>query len=171
MNEIIGNCQKSVLENWAFIATIAVPVIAILAGAVAVWQIIASAKAQRRSTAYALYQQYLTLAMENPEFAHGDQIEITKFSDRYRKYKWFVSSMLLCFEEILISCPKESDWENNIRSQLSRHTWHLYKSHSVNSGHWKKDLMRLIDMEVEKSSYRGHISSKGSGEICFKLAN
>jgi len=172
MNRIVAVCEKSFLENSAFIGTVAVPIIAIVAGAIAIWQVISNAKSQRRSAAYASYHQYLTLCMENPNLAFGVQGNIVTNLDEYAKYKWFIATMLLCFEEILISCPREKDWTATINSQLRRHVWFLSKSSSVSSGHWKSELHNLIkDQEriVESQNLASRDAVKEHGEICFKL--
>jgi hypothetical protein len=172
MKEILSNCEKGTLENFAFIGTIIVPIIALFAVGIAIWQIRSNAKVQRRSMAYSLYQQYLSSAMENSKFAYATKAVILENEEGYSKYKWFVASMLLCFEEILISCPNEPDWIATINSQLRRHSWHLSQSSSVRAGHWKGPLARLIRDQVElfqNGTFGARDLPKQSGKICFRL--
>jgi hypothetical protein len=174
MKEFIESCEKGLLENLAFIGNIAVPIIALIAGGIAIFQIISSANSQRRSTAYALYAKYLSLAMENHKFAYGVESEIRENVNDYAKYKWFVATMLLCFEEILISCPKESDWIETINAQLRRHSWHLSKSSSIRNGHWKRPLKILIEVQIsifENTQFASRDLPKTTKEICFKLSS
>jgi hypothetical protein len=174
MKEVMNFCDKSTLESFAYIAAISVPIIAIIAGIIAIWQIISSSKVQRRSTAYSLYQQYLKLALENHNLAFATEELKFKNTDEYAKYKWFISSMLLCFEEILISCPKESDWIATINSQLRRHSWHLSQSSSIRAGHWKGPLSKLIYAQIKlfDDEKRGKRDvPRERGEICFRLTS
>lgn len=166
------NCEKTLLENLAFIGTIVVPIIALLAVGIAVWQIRSNAGVQRRSTAYNLYQQYLTLAIQNPDIAYGSEKLITMSRDDYAKYKWFVASMLVCFEEILIACPNESDWVATIDAQLHRHSWHLSRSSSIRAKHWKQPLLRLVHNNVllyQRGEFGTRDSPKDRGTISFRL--
>ena len=168
MNEIVQNCGKGMLENLSLIANISVPIIAVGALIVALFQIKSNAAVQRRAVAYNLYHQFLSLAMENHEFAYGRKEEIEKISGGNAKYRWFVSVMLLCFEEILVSCPSEEDWLATINSQLERHAWHLATSSSVRKQHWKGPLNRMIHAHIANFAKRDVI--KDPGEICFKLS-
>ena len=60
-------------------------------------------KAQNRNNALQSYGTYLKVAFDNPEFARPDDWEKIK-NDRaaYKKYRWFVSIMLLAFEESIL---------------------------------------------------------------------
>lgn len=172
MKEILVGCEKGFLENMAFIATIAVPVIALLAGIIAILQIKSSVKTQRRSTAYDLYQNYLSSALQNHVFAYGDKKAIMQNAEELAKYKWFVTGMLICFEEILESCPTESDWILTIKSQLRRHAWHLSNSSSIRAGHWKRNLAILIQEQIkifENQEFGVRDAPKDPGKISFQL--
>jgi hypothetical protein len=79
---------------------------------------------QNRNSALQSYGGYLKLAFENPEFARPDDDwdEISKSPARFRKYRWFVSIMLLAFEEIINFDPTDPEWELAILWQLRYHT-------------------------------------------------
>lgn len=138
-----------VLQNFANIATITVPIIAVVAAFLAWRQIHSSSLAGRRATAFQIYHQYLVMAYENPTLAFPRLERIVGDAKQYDAYRWFVATMLLSFEEILYVCPNEEDWKRTITDQLNRHWWHLEDSHSA-AQHWKPALMRLI-AEVKKS--------------------
>lgn len=129
--------------------TAALPLLAIVAAIIAIWQIRSNAAVVRKATAHGIYHQYLKLALEHPILAYGKKSEIEKNLDEYGKYKWFVANMLFSFEEILLTNKNGTDWEATISSQLRRHAWHLSVSSSVRDGHWKKELKDLIDSAIQ----------------------
>lgn len=137
------------LEDFAYIATISVPFIALIAAAIAWIQIRATSRATRRSMAYQIYNQYLMMAYQNPTLAYPRSEKIIRDANQYDAYRWFLSAMLLAFEEILYVCPDEKDWKETISDHLNQHWWHLETSRSA-ARHWKPALSRLI-AEVRKN--------------------
>lgn len=84
---------------WGDVATWATVVIALLGLGGVWWQIRAGRLAQREATAYAVWTQYLHLAMEHPVMAAGCAESISS-TDRER-YEWFVSILLFGAEQVL----------------------------------------------------------------------
>ncbi len=127
----------------ANIATCAAAIIAIIAAFIAYHQINISRQETRKSTAFNSYNQYLLLCINNPEYAEG----MGKPSQRtveYSKYRWFVSTMLFSFEQILDVQPEDKEWEKTILSQLKRHKEILISSRTVNEKEWSDELHILI---------------------------
>lgn len=137
------------MEYAVQVSTIAVPFIALVALAVAIWQIKAGRNAAQRAAAYTIYQAYLRLAMDNPAFSSPDKEKIMSNDELFSRYKWYVSNMLLSFEEILLISPHQTDWETALKSQLKTHSWYLPISSSVQRGDWKPVLMSLISEVTE----------------------
>ncbi|MGI2198599.1 hypothetical protein [Shewanella baltica] len=128
------------------IITAAVAVIALF---FAWYQVRAARKESRRATAYAAYDNYLKLCLDNQSFAMGTESEIKNDDKNYLKYKWFVTNMLFAFEQVLEVCKDDPTWEKTVTSQLRRHKWHLEHSKSVQRKEWSEKLIDLILKVVE----------------------
>lgn len=138
-------------DLWVKWATILMPFIAFFALCVAWYQLNSSRHESRASTAYAIYQQYLSLCLENPMLAKGDRKIVSRDDETLSRYKWFVSNMLFSFEQILRVASEDSDWKVAIKHQLSRHIWHLSDSGTVKRREWSDELMELIDSAVTEA--------------------
>ena len=125
------------------IITAAVAVVALI---FAWYQVRAVRKESRRSTAYAAYDSYLKLCLDNQSLARGVESEIKKSDDNYSKYKWFVANMLFAFEQVLEACKDDPTWEETIKHQLQRHKWHLEQSGSAKRAEWSKELKSLFEI-------------------------
>jgi hypothetical protein len=140
----------SIVEIIEKISAPIVAVIAYLALRAAKTQIAASSRDQQRATAYESYREYLKLCIEYPDFALAKRGEFYADLSKARQYKWFVSSMLISFEEILYVCPGETDWKSAIEAQIFLHRHHLKNSSSVRRGDWKPKLMEIINEQIIK---------------------
>lgn len=102
----------------------------------------------RSATAHSLYHQYLNLCIEKPNFANGmDKPEGR--CEEYGKYRWFVSSMLFTFEQILETKATDDKWQRTIKSQLLTHKEFLACSRTVREREWNDELQAIIDHILE----------------------
>jgi hypothetical protein len=136
-------------EFWNARADIFLMIIAFLALVFAIIQILSSRNEARRSTAYASYQNYLNLCFQHPELARGSEVDITSNPTTYSKYRWFIAQMLFCFEQVLDAEPNSCTWNEAIKSQLERHTWHLEVSKSVARKEWSSRLRKHLPKSRE----------------------
>lgn len=106
-----------------------------------VYQFIATTKFNRDQAAKAIHADYIRLAMEKPTFANPSIVDVDYGSrtfagsrEEFEKYEWFVSFMVLSFEEIF-HLSKTPTWENTIRSNLSFHSAYFSSPHFRESGY------------------------------------
>lgn len=107
---------------------------------VALCQIKSAELQAQQQLAKSLYQSYLELAFEHPEFAEPkkimdcSQLERQKKGDvetclsQYHKYEWFVSRMLYALENILALELSENErmiWEQTVDKQVKNHSMYL----------------------------------------------
>ncbi|OBU15621.1 hypothetical protein CTM88_10930 [Photobacterium aquimaris] len=136
------------------IANVVMAILAIAAAIIAIKQLNNSKSESRIATAKTAYQEYLKLCFDYPMFADGNESEIKRNADDYKKYRWFVAKMLYSFEQIIESLGNDKEWKDTIQSQLKYHAWHLNKSSSVKRGDWDAQLTKLIEKAVkEKCSH------------------
>jgi hypothetical protein len=112
-------------------------------------------KAQNRSNALQSYGTYLKVAFDNPELARPDDWEKIK-NDRavYKKYRWFVSIMLLAFEEVINFAPLDKEWRQAIAWQIRYHVPYLREPYFL-AGQikiYEPELQEIIREEVAKGS-------------------
>ncbi|HDR2628084.1 hypothetical protein [Enterobacter cancerogenus] len=131
----------------ANVATCAAAIIAIIAACIAYCQIISSKKEARKSTAFNSYNQYLLLCINNPDFADGMTCPPQRTKE-YSQYRWFVSTMLFTFEQIIDVQPNDAEWEKTIISQLKIHKKLLVKSRTVRDKEWSNELHLLINKAI-----------------------
>lgn len=132
----------SLWVNWA---TIAAPIIAGLAIGIALYQLKESRKESRRSSAYAIYTDYLQLCFDHQKYSCGFTIESSSDEDELNQYRWFITRMLFAFEQILDVYSDDEEWVTTIKSQLKRHEWHLSNSGTIRRGEWSADLTSLVN--------------------------
>lgn len=137
-------------NNWSLAVSLVTIIVAIIAISVAVWQLHVGRTETRSAQAHETYQQYLARCIEYSEFASGYTAK-SKPDPEYDKYKWFVSSMLFSFEQILEAKPKDQYWINAICSQLKLHEAHLVKSSTIDKGEWHDSLQRLLNSTVSNA--------------------
>ncbi|MEN4636554.1 hypothetical protein ABEG70_15910 [Pantoea agglomerans] len=125
------------------VATILAVIVAAIAAVIAFYQLHSSRIESRRSTANQIYQQYLAMCIEHPNFSLGMNKPVRR-SKEYTQYCWFVSSMLFSFEQILEVNSFDKKWISTIESQLSRHEKHLKSSSSVRNGQWEENLDLIL---------------------------
>jgi len=137
------------IESISAYATVTGAVVAALALGVAAFQIRAGRFEARRATAFALYSEYMKLAMENPEFAapsYADDVrsfESIKSNPRdYSSYESYVSRLLWAAEEILQLDPK-SGWYTVLRDQLKYHA--LYLQEDWSASHYARQVQNLAE--------------------------
>lgn len=140
----VGWAYLADYQFWSDRAGIIAAAVAVVALFVAWYQVHAARKESRRSTAYAAYDNYLKLCMENQAFAIGDQNKITIDETTYYQYKWFIANMLFAFEQVLDACKDDLTWERTVKSQLKRHKWHLEHSKSIQRKEWSDKLIALF---------------------------
>ncbi|MCL1148173.1 hypothetical protein L2747_19390 [Shewanella marinintestina] len=139
--DLAAMLNAKLLADWATIAT---PIIAFWALRYAKGQIKTARLESRRATAYAAYDGYIKLCLENSSLACGVKDEVTKNKDIYSRYKWFVANMLFVFEQTLEACKDDPTWKATIQHQLKRHKWHLDSSKSAKRNEWSKELKELF---------------------------
>jgi hypothetical protein len=132
------------LSYWKDLTTILTPFIAIVGVIYAARQIYISKQEARRSTAFAVYNDYLKMCMDKPYYARGILVNDPNYND---EYKWFASRMLFTFEQIIETCNQKTDssWNTTISNQLRRHKSHLEVSGTVSRKEWGATLLKLID--------------------------
>jgi ribonucleotide monophosphatase NagD (HAD superfamily) len=115
-------CNLTELANLANIVTAAVAIGALL---LAYHQVTSANKISRESAATELYNQGLSLALQYPNFANPDHFTLSE--KEYLSYRWFVASLLLSSEQILIVTNGDKYWRNSVKSSLRRHSAYLAK--------------------------------------------
>ncbi|EGR2301930.1 hypothetical protein [Vibrio parahaemolyticus] len=133
------------LKLWTSWATIATPIVAIVALIFAYLQLKSSRINSQRSSAYTAYDSYLGLCLEKPKLSYGFNSSSSFNQDEYDQYRWFVSKMLFTFEQILDVNKEDKDWNTTIIAQLKKHKLHLSKSGSVKREEWSEHLTKLIN--------------------------
>lgn len=132
-------CQvkESKFIRFAQFSQILTTFITIVAVSVAYYQIKSAESQAQKQLAKSLYQSYLELAFEHPEFAEPDFLnlckdigseEIYKLRKCQAQYEWFVSRMLYTAENILAFDLKDENmeiWKRTIESQVSKHSEYL----------------------------------------------
>ncbi|MDC6623156.1 hypothetical protein N4Q63_15110 [Leclercia adecarboxylata] len=131
----------SILAN---IAAVVTAIIAFFAALVAYKQLISNKKESGKNIAYNIYHQYLLLCINNPTLSKGIAKPAT-FSLDFEKYKWFVSAMLLAFEQIIESQKNDNKWRATIKSQLLIHKEFLKVSRTVRDKEWDEELHKIIE--------------------------
>lgn len=94
---------------------------------VAYRQLHAGLRGQREATALGIWKDYLQLALAHPELASpGPDIlaEDTKSKD-YRRYEWFVSTMLFACEQIIALELDDTQWRESVQDHLNIHKSYL----------------------------------------------
>lgn len=140
----IGLAALLNVDLWVNWATIATPLVAVGALIFAYKQISTSREDTCRSSAYAAYDSYLQLCLENPKFSYGYNESSSFNQDEYDQYRWFVAKMLFTFEQILDVYSDDLDWNKAIIAQLEKHKLHIKKSNSIKRDEWSKELTKLI---------------------------
>jgi hypothetical protein len=133
-------------ERLAHIATVLTALIAGIALIIAIFQIRAANHTQREATAQATYNEYLKLALENPELADG-RLAPSASEKEKTKYTWFVSFFLHSAEHIHNLFPHEADWVNSLRSQICIHRQYLRSDayQTKQKTHFKIDFQTFVD--------------------------
>lgn len=129
---------------FANIAVVITAIIALLAVFIAYKQLISNRKESSKNIAYNICQQYLMLCINNPDLSKGLAKPPT-FSMDFEKYKWFISAMLLAFEQIIESQKNDAKWRATIKSQLLIHREFLKISRTVRDKEWDEELHKIIE--------------------------
>ncbi|CND77765.1 hypothetical protein [Yersinia kristensenii] len=132
-------------EDHSQLITLISSALTLAAVLVAVWQIYCSRYESRRASAFNMYSGYLSLAMEYPLLAFGEENVINNDKKLKEIYPWFISNMLFTFEQILKISKNAPDWKSTIHSQLMQHSWYLAKSSTVQRREYEEELMSEID--------------------------
>lgn len=136
---------SSMLGTFASIGTIVAAIVGVIAVGVAYKQL----KMSNKQNSLGLYQQYLQLCTQYPQFAKGMSKPINKNCKVYERYLWFCATMLFSFEQILLSSGKDQQWINTMKNQLEYHKEYLSFSGSLGRNEWEPELLSLIN-EVTK---------------------
>lgn len=141
------------MDTLVKLATILSP---IMSGAVAVWAVCVAKKTIRenkeiakKTVADTAYQDYLQLAMENPEFAKGYVADSRSERDPiYDRYVWYVARMIFCFEQIVEveGSLKDSSWANTLKEHLGYHSEHFKKTKVVEKRLYIQPILDLIQL-------------------------
>lgn len=134
--------DASLWVNWATVAT---PIIATLAIGIALHQLKINKEESRRTSAYAIYTDYLELCFEHQKYSCGFNMNTQTDKDEMNQYRWFITRMLFAFEQILDVYSDDEEWITTIKSQLKRHEWHLSNSGTIRRGEWNATLTSLVN--------------------------
>ncbi|WP_375322714.1 hypothetical protein [Aliivibrio logei] len=137
---------SSMLDTFASIATITA---ASLTG-YAVYIALKQLRTSHTQNSIGLYQQYLQLCIQYPQFANGLPKPQQKNCQVYEQYLWFVATMLHCFEQVLMSSSDDPQWVNTITVQLIKHQDALSSSGSLERDEWESELLTLISKVLDK---------------------
>lgn len=139
------------MDNLVHLATILSPLIS---GCIAIWAIIIAKKTidenkeiAKKTVAETAYQEYLKLAMENPQFAKGYSA-ISEKDPMYDKYVWYISRMLFCFERVIEvkDSLKDKSWGETITKHFSFHCEHFKKTKVVDDKLYCEPILDLIKL-------------------------
>ena len=133
------------LTQLADLANIVMALAALAALWGAAWQVRESERAQREATASELYSNYLTKAIEYPQYAgaHRAVVDAAPGSEAYERYEWFVSLMLHAFEQILDLTKDDEIWRKAIVDQIAYHQAYLSSPQFVRV-HYSPALQQLL---------------------------
>jgi hypothetical protein len=136
-------------------ASSAAAIFAGVALCVAAFQLRATRLEARRSMAHQIYKDYLKLAFENPQFSAASYpkksprfITISKQSEEYEQYEFFVSNLLFACEGILEVC-QDREWIAAIRTQFAYHALYLKTAHLLPS-HYSKQICVLVREAIDE---------------------
>ncbi|MPW28125.1 hypothetical protein F9L16_03825 [Agarivorans sp. B2Z047] len=120
------------------------PTVALFALFFAYRQLASHKRESRSATAHNIYNQYLSLCINNPSFANGMD-KPDKQCQIYGQYCWFVSTILFTFEQLLETQSENEKWEKTIKSQLLIHNDLLIRSSTIKNNQWSDKLTIIID--------------------------
>ncbi|MCC6787004.1 MAG: hypothetical protein IT547_04130 [Hyphomonadaceae bacterium] len=116
------------LEAAAYVANVAMALVAIVGVAFAVWQTREFRNHQLETLARDQYQRFLELCIEHPEFAQppNDQLDcnartIDGSAIAFVQYEWFVSAGVNALEAIYLAVGHQPGWRETIKSVLEDH--------------------------------------------------
>jgi hypothetical protein len=110
-------------KDWAQIAPLLTPVVALIAVLVAWRQLALNRANQRETTAKATFREYLRLAAQYPELSRHNYESLK--DDDLERYKWLVGYFLWSAEELLEFTPKEDVWSRNLQMLAGYHREYL----------------------------------------------
>lgn len=137
---------SSMLDTFASIATIGAASLTAYAVYIALKQL----KTSHTQNSIGLYQQYLQLCIQYPQFANGLPKPKQKNCQAYEQYLWFVATMLNCFEQVLLSSSDDQQWVNTVKVQLTKHKEAISNSGSLKRDEWEPVLLTLIRQTIDK---------------------
>ncbi|EKN3442942.1 restriction endonuclease [Yersinia enterocolitica] len=133
------------------LATISSPLVS---AGVAIWAILVARatinenkEIAKKTIADTAYQAYLQLAMENPHFSKGYNVDCRLERDpMYDQYVWYVARMIFCFEKIIEveGNLKDSSWTNTLEKHLKFHSEHFKKTKVVEETLYIAPILDLI---------------------------
>lgn len=107
-----------------------------------IYQFLTTQRLTRSQTAKEIYADYLKFSFENPRFADPslarvDYVEKTfdESGELFGKYEWFVSYMIMAYEEIYF-LSDEPSWANTMRENLANHARYFASDHFERSGYF-----------------------------------
>jgi len=139
------------MNSLVSLATILSPLIS---GGIAVWAILIAKKTiyenkeiAKKTVADTAYQDYLQLAMDNPQFAKGYSA-ISEDDPLYDKYVWYISRMLFCFERVIDVKDSMNDksWGETITKHLRFHSKHFKKTRVIEEKLYCDPILDLIKL-------------------------
>jgi hypothetical protein len=110
-------------KDWAQIAPLLTPIVALIAVLVAWRQLALNRANQRETTAKATFREYLRLAVQYPELSWNNYKTLK--GDDLERYKWLVGYLLWSTEELLEFKAKEDVWTRNLRMLAGYHRDYL----------------------------------------------
>lgn len=123
--------EMTMLEQLSNISNIVMGLLAVIAAAIAWYQVRVSHRDQKRTTAKEIYREYLERAFENPKLSSPSHPtsyypynKITADDQLFEQYEWYVSYLLLAVEEIL-DLEESEQWKETLKKQIRFHTEYL----------------------------------------------
>ncbi len=150
------------LGGWTVsdISNVALLIVTILVSIFGVYQFVATTRFNRNQAAKAIHAEYIKLALDKPLLANPavGKIDFEKLTvdgnrEEFERYEWFVSYMLLSFEEIF-HLSNEDAWSSTLRSNLKVHKAYFKSQHFKESGYLDNidAPIRALINEITKSS-------------------
>jgi len=95
--------------------------VAVLAGAIAYWQVTQQWSAQNEQAARMAYRDFLKVSMDNPKLSAGFEAngDFTVLDEE--QYFWYATLMTETFEEVLAHVPNIDSWIDLVKIQVDMH--------------------------------------------------
>ncbi len=128
-------------------------------------QIASGRVSQREATAKEVWRDYELLGLQHPDLALPDSGDCDADAEafqgsreKFKKYRWYVSFMLLACEEILLCTRNREDWLSAIERQIRRHKDYIGSDFFRKSGHLK-ELHPVLRSMIDRHALSGGLNT------------